>query len=136
MMIEPKVKRPLFDKEIIKKCLAEIEDKIFERLKEKGWGIYVSRHENLGIITEEYTEYVETVHQNDIVGQRKELLDLAVGALASMVSMDIMATEDIPSGITCPKCGRYGVFLKWTGTIDECVYCPCGHVIRSDREAG
>ena len=49
------------------------------RLDEKGWGAWVSRHEILGFLTEEYTEMTEAVHSKSEQEIRAELVDIAVG---------------------------------------------------------
>jgi len=84
----PILERPKFDIRIMKNNHEAIWTKLMDRLTEKGWGIYISSHETLGIITEEYTELIEAVGENDHAHQWKELLDIAVAALAGMASID------------------------------------------------
>jgi len=57
------------------------------RLKEKGNGIFISSHEALGSVTEEYNELVDAVTKNDPVNFMEECLDVAVAAFFSYVSM-------------------------------------------------
>jgi len=42
----------------------------------------------LGIITEEYYEFVEAVYSNDFNEIREEMIDIAVGCLFGVASMD------------------------------------------------
>lgn len=70
----------------IGKTIFDISELIEKRLEEKGRGIFVSSHETLGIITEEYQEYAETVHNNNKDCQEKELMDIAVAAIWGIVS--------------------------------------------------
>lgn len=60
---------------------------ISKRLQMKGYGIMISQHEILGIIAEEYKEYVDEVQANRHDNQYKELLDIAVGAIIGMASI-------------------------------------------------
>ena len=71
--------------------LAATEDvtrELDRRISEKGPGAFVSRHEILGIVGEEYSELVEAVHRaadNDV---RRELLDIAVACIFGVASLD------------------------------------------------
>ena len=58
------------------------------RLSQKGRGIYVSSHECLGVITEEYKELIDAVQSNDTEQFDKELIDVAVACIFSLVSLD------------------------------------------------
>ena len=51
------------------------------RLAEKGDGAFASRHEILGIVTEEYAELIDAVHRGGPSEINLELLDLAVAAV-------------------------------------------------------
>lgn len=55
--------------------------RLFERLEEKGYGAWVSRHEVLGFLTEEYKEVVDAVHDETLQEILKELEDVAVGCI-------------------------------------------------------
>jgi NTP pyrophosphatase (non-canonical NTP hydrolase) len=59
----------------------ELSSKIKSRLIEKGRGAFVSTHEILGIITEEYYELVDAVRSDVVDDVRSELLDIAVGCI-------------------------------------------------------
>ena len=58
-----------------------LENKLDNRLNEKGNGTFVSIHEGLGIITEEYHELLDAVRNNDIDEIEQELIDIEVGCL-------------------------------------------------------
>ena len=55
--------------------------KLKDRLNEKGCGSFVSRHEILGVLTEEYDEVIKAVHSGTLFEIENELLDVAVGCL-------------------------------------------------------
>jgi NTP pyrophosphatase (non-canonical NTP hydrolase) len=63
------------------------------RLDQKGWGTFSSRHEILGILTEEFHELVEAVKSGDNVDVQSELVDIAVGALFGAVCIENNGTE-------------------------------------------
>lgn len=62
-------------------------EKMRARLETKGYGSFVSSHEVLGMIAEEYEELLDAVHDNDWDQLDKELLDLAVGATFSLACL-------------------------------------------------
>jgi NTP pyrophosphatase (non-canonical NTP hydrolase) len=57
------------------------------RIEEKGRGVFVSSHETLGAVTEEYQELIDAVRQNDPVEVGEELMDIAVAAVFGVASM-------------------------------------------------
>lgn len=57
---------------------AAIEVQINKVLKEKGSGAWLSRHELLGVLTEEYYETIDAVHQGTERELMNELADVAV----------------------------------------------------------
>ena len=61
--------------------------KIGQRIEQHGRGAYVSHHEMLGIVTEEYKELIDAVQSNDPVDVGNELMDVAVSAIYSIASM-------------------------------------------------
>lgn len=74
----------------IESGLEDIKNKLFSRLKKKGFGSYASRHEILGIITEEYLEAVEAVRDNSVQGfvdYTNESMDVAVAGLFGYICM-------------------------------------------------
>jgi NTP pyrophosphatase (non-canonical NTP hydrolase) len=70
----------------VKKVINEVERKITSRLEEKGWHTWASSHEISGALTEEYDEFKESVHNNNLNEIEKELLDVAVTAVFGIVS--------------------------------------------------
>jgi 16S rRNA C1402 N4-methylase RsmH len=70
--------------ESLRISLGLISNKTAQRLIEKGDGSFVSTHEALGVITEEYQELVEAIKSNDIDKVKKELLDLGVACHFSL----------------------------------------------------
>jgi hypothetical protein len=63
-----------------------VRDKMLTRLKQKGPGCFVSSHEALGIITEEYHELIEAVQANDPDAVDEEMVDIAVAAMLAIMS--------------------------------------------------
>ncbi len=63
-------------------------DKLYKRLEQKGYGTFASRHEILGVITEEYKEVVDAVHEKNPEAIKQELLDIAVGAIFGYACMN------------------------------------------------
>lgn len=64
-----------------------------QRLNEKGYGAWLSRHEILGFLTEEYTESVEAVHSGNLDDLKSELMDCAVGCIFAMACIDAGALD-------------------------------------------
>jgi hypothetical protein len=67
--------------------IALIETKLKSRLDEKGYGIFVSSHEMLGVIDEEMLELKMAVIANDRHAIEHELIDIAVACIWSLVSL-------------------------------------------------
>jgi hypothetical protein len=61
--------------------------KLSSRLAEKGYGTFTSRHEILGVITEEYKEVVDAVHSKSNSDLEEELIDIAVGAIFGLACL-------------------------------------------------
>lgn len=59
-----------------------------KRLLQKGDGAFKSSHEILGIISEEFDEMKDAVRKNDIANLREELLDIIVGCIHGICSID------------------------------------------------
>lgn len=64
-----------------------------KRMEQHGRGSFVSAHESLGVITEEYQELVTAVKSNDPMDIAQELMDVAVGAIFGAASMIAIAEE-------------------------------------------
>lgn len=70
--------------------LEDIHKKLLSRLDKKGWGAYASRHEILGIITEEFLELTEAIRSDTPEGYdhyMKECMDMAVAGLFGYICM-------------------------------------------------
>jgi len=52
-----------------------------KRLDEKGKGTFSSRHELLGILTEERRELTKAVHEGELADVLPELVDIAVACI-------------------------------------------------------
>lgn len=80
--------RPEFQDKLIEKVLGVIKRKTEHRLKQKGRGIFISSHETLGILSEEFNEFGAAVQSNDPIYQANELLDVAVAAVLGLASIE------------------------------------------------
>ncbi len=67
--------------------------KLIDRLNEKGYGALLSRHEILGVLTEEYHEAVKAVESQSIQDVRDELIDLAVGCIFGIACIEANALD-------------------------------------------
>lgn len=74
-------------------AIKDIRDKLEIRLEEKGYRTYSSSHEISGVMDEEYDEMKEAIHNNDQQHLREELIDVAVAAIWSIVSIDADALD-------------------------------------------
>ena len=72
----------------IEKAIDETKKKLFERLEEKGYGAWLSRHEISGFLTEEYHEVIESIHKENLDNVKEELKDVAVGCLFAIACID------------------------------------------------
>ncbi len=72
----------------INDILEKTRKKLYFRLKEKGYGTFSSKHEILGVLTEEYNEFINAVHNKDYDNMKEELLDLAIGAIFGLSCLD------------------------------------------------
>ncbi len=86
------MKRPRFDFDKLACALEDVTSQIRKRLQTKGPQSFISKHEILGIITEEYLELVEAVRTDNSQEVEAELLDLAVAAVLSMTAIKQGAT--------------------------------------------
>jgi hypothetical protein len=72
----------------IEKAVELTIDKLNYRLTQKGAGTFASRHEILGVITEEYNELVGASHGKDHGRIVDELLDIAVGCIFAVACLN------------------------------------------------
>ena len=75
--------RPELTADDINIAVRKLQKEVARRLNEKGKGSFASRHEILGVITEEYHELIEAVTLKPLANVEDELFDLAVGAVIS-----------------------------------------------------
>ena len=80
--------RPKITKLARDKVIEEIANKLESRMIEKGDQAFVSSHEVLGIVTEEFDELKDAVHSNVQPAVRRELMDIAVGAIFGIACID------------------------------------------------
>lgn len=80
--------RPIIKDKHITLAFERIEGELHRRLEEKGKGSWLSSHEMLGIITEEYTELIHAVKSNIRFQLRQELLDLGVAVVFALACMN------------------------------------------------
>lgn len=73
--------RPLVDNDQIKVAIDDLRQVMKRRLEEKGRGAFLSRHEILGVIEEEYSELVGAVTEPEMAAVVDELLDVAVACI-------------------------------------------------------
>lgn len=80
--------RPKISYNTLRRVEDEIDQKLNERMVEKGNGAWLSRHEILGIMEEEYTETVDAVHGGTLEELKEELKDIAVGAIFAIACIE------------------------------------------------
>lgn len=81
--------RPQIPVTAIEKAKTQVEKNLMLRLKEKGFGAWLSRHEILGLVVEEgQKEVVDVVHSGTAVELKKELSDLAVACIFGIACIE------------------------------------------------
>lgn len=80
--------RPIVDLGRIPEQMDDISDAIFEELKMKGTGEFISIHEILGVVTEEWKELTDAVQSNNFHNVKEELEDIAVAAIWGIISIN------------------------------------------------
>ena len=81
------ITRPQISADEINLTITQVQRKVRDRLDEKGRGIFVSRHEMLGIITEEYLELIVAVETGSMANLKDELVDITVAGIVSIASL-------------------------------------------------
>jgi NTP pyrophosphatase (non-canonical NTP hydrolase) len=74
--------------EQVMKAVEKTVAKLKFRLNQKGYGTFASRHEILGVITEEYKEFVDAVHSKNYDDMKTEIVDLAVGCIFGLACFE------------------------------------------------
>jgi len=72
----------------ITKLMIEIEAGWNKRCRDKGYQIYNSRHEGLGVLAEEYHELLEAIRKPGTSLLRAEALDCVIPLLHLIASID------------------------------------------------
>lgn len=72
----------------ISEAINKIQQQLIITLDKKGYGTFASSHEILGIITEEYKEFIDAVHNNNYYEISNEIIDLAVVCIFGLTCID------------------------------------------------
>lgn len=82
--------RPVIETDRVDAALVDVRSALERRLLKHGRGTYASRHEILGVLIEEVDELRDAVRTSDVdqSGFRAELVDIAVGAVFAIASLD------------------------------------------------
>jgi hypothetical protein len=80
------MERPQLSDEVLLKTIEAMTVAMGRKIERHGRGAYMSNHEALGIITEEYHELIDAVQSNDPVEVANETMDVAVGCLFALAS--------------------------------------------------
>lgn len=78
--------RQLITYDVLEEAWERSRAKMTKRRNQKGNESIISKHEALGIISEEYHEFVDAVHEGNIKNIQEEMIDLAVAAIFSYAS--------------------------------------------------
>jgi len=81
-------KRPLITDDNIATAMHVLKLTLDTQLKRKGKLCWLSAHEMLGVITEEYHELIDAVKSNLDFDIKRELLDVAVAALFALACIN------------------------------------------------
>lgn len=81
------VPAPIVSPASIEKASAAVIAHIFKMMTKHGPQAYASRHESLGVITEEYFELVDAIKANDGIEFDAEALDLACAAMFHLAGL-------------------------------------------------
>lgn len=82
------MKRDSINATYIEQAVEETNAALCKQLIQKGDGAFISTHEALGIIAEEYDELKDAVRSNNIEDVKKELLDIIVAAQFTVVCIN------------------------------------------------
>jgi hypothetical protein len=80
--------RPTIDPGAVLLANGEIMQTLDRRLFEKGAGAWLSRHEIMGIISEEYLELQLANHLKNTTEMKNELIDIAVGCIFAVACIN------------------------------------------------
>lgn len=82
--------RKTVSEELVRTIASQIVGRTLRRMDEKGSGSFVHRHEVMGCIQEEWHELIEASHARDYDKMKSELQDIAVAAIFSIASLELM----------------------------------------------
>lgn len=85
--------RQQISKQQVGEAIVLVRSWVIRRLDEKGYGALISRHEILGVLTEEYHEAVKAVESKPTDEVKGELVDLAVGCIFGIACIDAGALD-------------------------------------------
>lgn len=80
--------RPPIEPAAREQLMADVARSLARRVGKHGSGAFLSSHEGLGVVTEEYHELVEAVRSNDRRRVRDEAIDVAIGCLWLVATLD------------------------------------------------
>jgi hypothetical protein len=92
-------RRELTD-EVLLKAIELLTHQVGKRIEKHGRGAFVSNHEALGVMTEEYHELVGAVTSNDPMRVAEEMMDVAVSGVIAVASM-VAGAKVEPTQCTC-----------------------------------
>lgn len=100
VMPQRSVGRPSVPQEELDAACVAVEQGLFERIQRHGDGTLASRHELLGVLTEEFHEVIDAIHRKDSITRqpdaqaiREELIDVAVTCLFGIACIDNKSLE-------------------------------------------
>lgn len=88
-----KPERPQVDQAERDQLIADVTRALARRCKKHGIGAFWSGHEGLGVVAEEYHELVEALRSNDRRRVRDKAMDVAIGCLWLVASLDATETS-------------------------------------------
>ena len=87
------MKRIPIDFKYNQKAIQIVKNKLVEKLRKKGNGSFVSRHESFGIVAEEFDELLDELRTNNKIKFKKELIDVAVACIFSIACLEAKTME-------------------------------------------
>jgi hypothetical protein len=82
------IERPDMGHDDVERIITGIKDQLYRVVAKKGTGCFISRHEVLGSLTEEYNEFVEAIHSKNNVSIMDELTDVAIVSIFGLISLE------------------------------------------------
>lgn len=88
--------RKKIDERLVNGTMDQLQRRISEKLKQRGDHSFASRHEILGLITEEYHELVDAIKLDTTAYRRfirNELFDIAITCVWGILSIDTESVD-------------------------------------------